>query len=325
MRQLLTRFQWLSPVLGVAVLLGARLATGWLAGAGASVAEGSTSLWGAWAAPPAGFWPASVLTAITVVALGHFAAATLQVYRVGQAGSFPTWLAAALAAASVGVQLSWTLSGAALLTAWAAHRLFAGYRHQGAALPVYDAGVLTGLAWLLAGPFASAVAWAALTLGQLRKLRFVDLAQLLLGVLTPVLLVGSYAYVWGDWAGFTTQALRPGLALPSWPPALPDQVALTALALATLAALSAWGSLTGRRPILEQRALRMAYTLLGTGWLAALATGLEPATTLALLAYPLSLLLGTRLSELRRGRGERLTWLALLLALVAGIGAPMLA
>lgn len=302
MLQLFRRFDW-SLALVLAVLAVALRAVGLLL-APAGIEGGLDAL------GPLGHWlPAAragdqlggwLLGALSVVALGALGAHTLNYYRLGAAGMVP-----ALVAVLLGSAAAWWLGftpyfAAALLLALATQRLFGGYRHQGAALPVFDCGLLLGGAWLIAPPFAWFGLWAALALGQLRKLKGADLLKLVIGLAALPFIAGTWAYVWGDvvafrqnlFSGVVGEDIVAGFGESWW--------TLAVLALVSGACVGAFGRLTARRPIQEQRAMRMYYTMLAVSWVAVLASGATGREALALQLYPVSILLGLWLSEFDR-------------------------
>ena len=316
MLQVFRSFQWSG--LGIAVALALVLrAAGFLTGIPPESAATLGPL-GGWLAEvlsggPALHW---LLGSVAVAALGFLGAYTLQDYRLGAHGTVPTFVTVLLGSAA-----SWWLGWSPLLVgvcfvALAAQRFFAGYRHQGAALPVYDCGLLIGAAWLIDPGFAWFAIWGALTLGQLRKFRFTDLLGFLLGAATLPVLFGMGAFVWGDFDAFRHDLLDDFGVLPdvaglsaAWP-------LLAVAALLTGAAFGPFGLLTTRRPIQEQRAARMWYTMLGVGWVALLCSGPLEAWSFAFLLYPLGVLLGIWLAELDRKRGDIVAIVGV--ALVAG-------
>ena len=237
--------------------------------------------------------------------LGYVASYTPQEYRLGVAGGFP-----GLVAVTLGSAAAWWLGfspliAGALALALAAQRLFAGYRYQGASLPVYDCGLWVGAAWLVAPGFAWMGLWGALAIAQLRRFRLRDLLGLALGIATLPFLAGTYAYVVADALPAFRQTLTAGLASPPDPAVLGASwpwIAVTALA--TGAAVGAFRILTTRRPIQEQRAARMWYAMLAVGWVAMLWTGDGHPWGLAYVLYPLAVLLGLWLGELTRERTD---------------------
>ena len=286
-----------------------------VAGAGASAVLGP---WGRWFADvyPGGAGADWLLGTAALTLIGYLASYTPQHYRLGVAGGFPGLVAVVLGSAAVWwLGFSPLLLGA-LALALAAQRLFGGYRYQGAALPVYDCGLWVGAAWLIAPGFAWLGIWGAVAIGQLRRFRLADLLGFALGLGTLPFLTGTYAYVAGDLAAFR-QNLTAGLLSP------PDLVVLgrnwpwiAAAALATGMAIGAFRILTTRRPIQEQRAARMWYAMLGVGWVAMLWTGSGHPWGFAYVLYPLAVLLGLWLSELKRERADIVA--AVALALVGG-------
>lgn len=320
MLTLFRRFSWagLAPLFALAVVL---RAPAWFTGvAGASGGEAAAlGPWGAWLV---GFdvaaWPLDwLLGTVAVVLIGFYASLTMQHYRIGGAGLVPAVVAIALASAAWWWLGSSVMLAGTFLLAAAAHRLFDGYRHQGAALPVYDCGLLVGAAGLVAPGFLWFGLWAVIALAQLRKFRFSELLGTVFGVTTLPLIAGTYAYVWGDFGAFR-QNLLTGLAH------LPDPAALQAnaywlavLAVATLGALILIASLTTRRQIQEQRAARMWYAMLFVGWIPLLFSGTLTPWSLAYVVYPLGLLLGWALAELKRRQGDLV---ALAVVVIVAIG-----
>jgi len=275
--------------------------------------------WGAWMislSEPTPF--AWAFGAVLVVAVGLIASITLQAYRIGSAGAFPVLMALVIGSSAV-----WWLGFipsllATVLLALAAYRLFDGYRHQGAAMPGYDCGVLIGAAGLVSTPFFWFAVWAIIATTQLRKFRISEVFGLLTGMASLPVLVGIYAFVFGDFLAFR-QNLFTGavqfvdvLALAdAWP-------VVTVLALTTGATIGAFQRLSTRRPIQEQRASQILYTMLPVGWVALFFSGIPPISGLALLLYPLSTLLGIWISELSRKRAQVVV-LVLLAAIAAGL------
>lgn len=302
MLQVFRSFSWLTAALLVLVALILRTigfgvdASVW---ATVPVALGS---WGEILAKSTGDFALSdwVLGAVLTTAVGVLGAGTLNHYRLGAHGMVPALMSVLVGSAAV-----WWLAYSpylvsAVLLAAAAHRLFAGYRYQGAALPVYDCGLLLGAAWLIAPPFVWMVLWSVLALAQLRKLKVLDVIQLLIGVCTLPAIAGLYAYWRGTLlafrqnlgSGIVGQDILTGFG-ESWQ-------TLALLALLTGACIGAFGRLTTRRPIQEQRATRMWYLMLGVAWIAILASGVNDVAALSLLLYPISVLLGMWLNELSR-------------------------
>ena len=260
-----------------------------------------------------GFGGAWALGALAVAFVGAAASYSLQHYRLGAVGAVPGFVAVAFGSAAwwwVGghVALLGTLAVAA-----GAHRLFAGYRRQGSALPVYDCGLALGAAWLIAPAFVWFAAWGLLAVAQLRKARLADLAGLLVGVATLPFITGVAAFVWGDFGAFRQNLFAGCIALPSAGELAGVYAWVALLALLTGAAIGAFGQLTTRRPIQEQRAARMWYTLLGVGWVALALGGLHTPWAIALVLYPLALLVGWWLGELQRRRADLVALLVLMI------------
>ena len=118
-------------------------------------------------------------SAAAVVLVGFVATASLQDYRLANAGTLPAYLAAVLTSAAGAWLLYDAAYLAALALAAAAHQLYGAYREQGASLPVYNAGFYLGLAWLLSAPAVWMVGWAAVALPDLRQARGGDFLGLL--------------------------------------------------------------------------------------------------------------------------------------------------
>jgi len=216
----------------------------------------------------------------------------------------------------VGSAASWWLGFspylvASILLARGTHRLFAGYRRQGAALPVYDCGLLIGMAWLVAPPFVWFGIWAALAIAQLRKLKLGDLLKLLLGILTLPFIGAILAFVTDALPAFRQNLLEGIVGENLWAGFSESWPTITILALLSGACFGAFGRLTTRRPIQEQRANRMWYLMLGVAWIALLASGSRGIEALAILIYPVCVLLGIWLSELNRRIGNIILLLGL--------------
>ena len=161
--------------------------------------------------------------------------------------------------------------------------------------------------------------WAALALFDLRKFRGGDFLGLAFGALTLPGLYLAYAYVFGDFAAARDGLLAGAAALPTAGGFRQNLPHFAVLAAATLLVLLAAGALVGRRPVPEQRAHRMYYTMLPFAWVATVlgqgaaaappttaelsvqsVPALETAVTPAFLLLPLSLLLGVYLTEAPR-------------------------
>ncbi len=327
MLQLFRSFQWANALVVLACALLLRAAV-FALGEVPPQASGALGVWGqALLLHPDGRVVPWLVGAALVAAVGFFAAFTLQHHRLGSAGTFP-----ALVGILLGSAASWWLGYlphlvATLLIAGAAQSLFAGYKRQGDALPVYNCGLLVGAAGLVSPPFFWFALWQAIALAQLRKFRLNEQVNMLIGVLTLPLIVGIWCFTVGDFSAFRQNVLSGALSLPSvaawrevtqvgfpagWQP-------LTVLALATGGCVGTFGRLTTRRPIQEQRASRMWYTMLAVGWLALLFSSIPLVAGIALLLYPLSVLLGIWLSELSRTPAK----VVVLVALAAILGAYM--
>ena len=301
MRTLFRTFQW-SGIAVVLVLTAVLRLAGVLSDA---LPAGAPALGPAGALLPDASDPwAWALGVVAVTALGFYAAYSLQYYRLGSAGTWTGFTGACIASGSA----LWLGTDATLVStlclAVAAHRLFEGYRYQGAAVPVFDCGLFIGLAWLITPAYLWFALWAALALGQLRKFRLADLLNLLLGVLALPAIAAMYSFVWGDLGAFR-QNLFSGIAGGPLLPGFRESGMAELLAFGLLAACTAWlllgfGAVTARRPIQEQRAFRMYYTMLGIGWLALLLSGPFEAWSMALVIYPTILLSGVYISELPR-------------------------
>ena len=307
MTRLFRSFSWgaLPALLGLAVVTrGCATVTIVSPGAAARFpqAPGALAAWSVLADAPL---LSALADASLVVLVGFFAAASLQACRLANAGTLPAYLSLLLASAA----LAWMDLGAgalaALVTVGAAHQLYGAYRQQGDSLPVFNAGFLVGLAWLLSAPFVWMVGWAFVTLSQLRTPRGRDFVGLLLGVMTLPLLWGMAAYVFGDLSAALPR-LTDGVArLPTLEGLRQNALPLAVLAGATLLALGAFGRLTTRRTVQEQRAHRLYYTMLPFAWAAVLLSGPPPehpevAFSPAPLLPALSVLLGVYLLELPR-------------------------
>ena len=320
MLQLFRSFQWLAILPLLAVAVGVR-AVG-LVLQPASAPAGTVLPAGAWgegiaASTAAQPWLAWTLGVVAVTLVGYVACVTLQTYRLDDAGSAPALLSILLGSALV----SWLGFDprllAALALAGAAHQLFDAYRRQGDALPIYNTGLLVGLAWLLHVSFVWFALWAFVALVQLRKVRAADLLGMLIGIGTLPLLWLMYAYVFGDWPAAWFRLWRGALQLPTLAGLQTVWVPLAVLVAASLGAFAASGSLTNRRPVQEQRAHRMWYTMLSTGWVALLLSGGFAAWPIAYVIAPLSVLLGVWLVELPPKLSNGLLW-ATVLGIAAG-------
>ena len=258
-----------------------------------------------------------VLGALVLTLIGLLGTASLQYYRLANAGTLPAFLAVLIgSAAAVWLDLdSGLLAGLAIVGA--AHQLYGAYRHQGASLPVFNAGLYVGVAWLLAAPFVYFAAWALLVLPQLRNLRGADLLGLLIGILAAPVLFLMYAFVFGDFAAAWTALFEGAFALPTLGGLRQNIAPLAVLAGASLLALLSYGALSTRRPVQEQRAHRMYFTMLGVGWVALLLSGGAPAYSPAFLLPSLSILLGVALLE----RGGKAVNVLLIAGTVAVVGA----
>ena len=319
MLQLFRPFQWASFVVllgGSLLLRGVPLALGLGVGPGGGTGGGA---WGdalaVWlAAHPLLAYAAG---ALVVCLVGFAGAVTLQAYRLSAAGSVPALVGIVLGSAL----LAWTgfapeLLGA-LALAGAGHQLFGAYRHQGAALPVYNAGLWLGAGWLCASGFAWFGLWGLLALVQLRKVRAADVLGYLIGLATLPLIVGIYRYVTGDSSGYGATLTRDLLRGPTLAQLRLQLVPLLVLGVASALAVVAYGSLTNRRPVPEQRANRMWYSMLAAGWLAMVVGGRAGAWPVAYVLAPLSVLLGVWLVERPRKLADGLT-LGSILLVVAG-------
>jgi len=264
------------------------------------------------------------LGALCVAVLGFGASWSLQHYRLADAGMLPGFVAVVLGSASWWWLGFSPLLVGAIFTGYAAHRLYQCYRHQGVSLPVFDAGLLIGCAWLIAPGFLWFFPAAIIGLAQLRGFRFSDLFGMLTGVLVPAGLIGMYhfltdslvPYLWID--GTESWKLTASLlTIPKGATLLANWPWLSIIASVSLVAFVGVGKLTTRRPIQEQRYNRLIYNFLGAGWLAILFSGSLHPWTLAYVLCPLSLVLGIWLSELSRKRAEMVSMIGLLLV-VAG-------
>ena len=289
-------------------------------------AEGVFNPWGQWLK---GVWIGGgvidwVLGVICVVILGFGASFSLQHYRLADAGMLPGFVAVVLgSAASWWLGFSPMLVGA-IFIAYAVHRLFECYRHQGISLPVFDAGILIGCAWLIAPGFLWFLPAAMLGLAQLRGFRFSDFFGMLVGVVLPAFLIGMYhfltdsldSFLWID--GTEVWKLTESLfVVPTSETLLAGLPWLSVIGLTSLFTFVVIGQLTTRRPIQEQRYNRLIYNFLAAGWVALIFSGSLQPWSLAYVLFPLGLLLGIWLSELSRKLAEMVSMIALLLV-VAG-------
>ena len=315
MLNLFRSFSWtaLLPLIGFAVAL---RSFGWLLPPEAWAAPGPVS--GAWAGVGGVLAQAPlarvVLGAVAVTLIGFFTAASMQQHRLANAGTLPAFWTALLGSAAA----AWLDFDAGLLAALAmtgaAHQLYGAYRHQGASLPVYNAGLLIGLAWLLSAPFVWMAGWGAVALLQLRKARGGDLLGLLIGVLTLPLIWGMYVFALGDLADVLPALYRGTATLPTVGGLRQNLAPLCVAAAATLLLVGVYGTLAARRPVQEQRAHRMYYVMLAFAWAAALLSGGFP---VAPFLPPLGLLLGVYFLEAPR----KPAGVALAIATAAVVGA----
>ena len=324
MLQLFRTFQ----VAGIFILLGfAALmrSAAWIVGA-PPISKNVLNEWGLWLNEIclAGGTLEWIVGVVTIALIGFGACFSLQHYRLGAAGMLPGFIAVVLGSASwVWLGFSPLLFGAVLI-AYAIHRLYQCYRHQGVSLPVFDAGILMGCAWLIAPSFLWFFPAAVLGLAQLRGFRFTDFFGMLIGVITPVVLVGVYHFMYDSldsylWIPSTNQwRLTQSLfTLPSTSEISSQWPWLLIMAIASTLTFIAVIQLTTRRPIQEQRFNRLIYNFLGAGWLAILFGGALQPWALAYVLFPLSVLLGIWLSELSRKQADIVSTFTLLLV-VAG-------
>ena len=273
-----------------------------------------------------------VLGVACICVIGVFGSFTIQHYRLVNTGLIPAVVAVVLGSSAI-----WWLGFspylvAAICLAAAAQRLFEGYRYQGAALPVYDCGLLLGAGWLIATPFLWFAIWAGLSLAQLRKFVFREQINLLFGVLTFPFLYCLYSFLFAGDVSPTSSALLAWNSLFegcfSWPTLAssfaPIEAGILArwqplllLAIPTALAIAVVGQLTTRRPIQEQRASRMWYTMLLVGWYAILFSTVSGTDSLAIILYPLSVLLGIWLHEIGKKRAD-LVFLVTLCSVLGG-------
>ena len=288
--------------------------------------EGVLNPWGHWVQ---GLWIGGgiadwLLGAVVVAILGFGASFTLQHYRLSSAGMLPGFTAIILGSASwYWLGFSPLLVGACLI-GYAAYRLFECYRHQGISLPVFDAGLLIGCAWMIAPGFLWFLPAAIIGLAQLRGFRFTDLFGLLIAAITPALLFGTYRFLTDSleeflWvAGSSEWKLTESLfEIPEVSAMLENWPWFAVMLVASIIAFVGIAKLTTRRPIQEQRFNRLVYMFLGAGWLAILLSGPIYPWSFAYVFLPLSLLLGIWLSELSRKQADIVSMIALLLV-VAG-------
>ncbi|MFK8056053.1 MAG: hypothetical protein AB8F78_08045 [Saprospiraceae bacterium] len=294
--------------------------------------EGVLNPWALWLET---FWVGGgiddwTLGALCVAILGFGASFSLQHYRLADAGMLPGFVAVVLGSASwVWLGFSPLLFGA-ILIAYAVHRLYECYRHQGISLPVFDAGLLIGCAWLIAPGFLWFLPAAIIGLAQLRGFRFSDFFGMLVGAAIPAVLVGGYhfltdsldSFLWIE--GIDQWKLTESLF------ELPDVSAIaqnwpwfSIVAVSSLLAFAGIDQLTNRRPIQEQRYNRLIYNFLGAGWLAILFSGSVHPWSFAFVLFPLSLLLGIWLSELSRKRADTVSMVVLLFVMAGFLWAAL--
>lgn len=261
-----------------------------------------------------------VLGAFCVAMLGFGASWSLQRYRLADAGMLPGFVTVVLGSAGWWwLGFSPLLIGA-ILIAYATYHLYECYRHQGVSLPVFDAGLLIGCAWLIAPGFLWFLPAAIIGLIQLRGFRVSDFFGMLVGVLVPAVLFGVYRFLTDSLAGYlwidgtTKWKLTESIfELPSRADLASSWPWFSVIALLSLLTFAGIGKLTTRRPIQEQRYNRLIYSFLGFGWLAILLGGSLQPWTFAYVLFPLGLLLGIWLSELPRKRAELVSLIGLLL------------
>jgi len=271
-----------------------------------------------------------MLGVVCVALLGFGASFSLQHYRLADAGMLPGFVAVVLGSAS------WWLLGfsplliGALLIAYAVHRLYECYRHQGVSLPVFDAGLLIGCAWLIAPGFLWFFPAAIIGLAQLRGFRFSDFFGMLVGVILPAVLVGGYrfmtdsldSFLWiestNQWKLTESLFKMPDFSalLQSWPWSL-------MILVSSLLTFVGIGRLINRRPIQEQRYNRLVYNFLAAGWLAILFGGSVQPWSFAYVLFPVSLLLGIWLSELSRKHARAASTLIVLLVFAGFLWAAL--
>ncbi len=288
--------------------------------------EGVLNPWGLWLQ---GLWVGGgfadwLLGTALVAILGFGASFTLQHYRLSSAGMLPGFTAVVLGSATWWwLGFSPLLIGAYLI-GYAVYRLFECYRYQGISLPVFDAGLLIGCAWLIAPGFLWFFPAAIIGLAQLRGFRFTDFFGMLVGALLPSFLFGMYRYLTDSLQGFLwiegsshwklTESL---FEIPKVSVLLADWPWFSVMLVASLLTFAGVAKLTTRRPIQEQRFNRLIYMFLGAGWLAILFSGPVHPWAFAYVLLPLSMLLGIWLSELSRKQADIASMTALLLV-VAG-------
>jgi len=263
-----------------------------------------------------------IIGVCAVTILGFGACFSLQHYRLADAGMLPGFVTVVLGSASwIWLGFSPLLFGS-ILIAYAVYRLYVCYRYQGVALPIFDAGILIGLAWLIAPGFLWFFPAAVIGLAQLKGFRFADFFGMLVGLISPVVLVGAYhfmsdslaSYLWisgtDKWKLTESVLIFPSLADLNihWPWFL-------IMVIASILAFIGFFKLTTRRPIQEQRFNRLIYNFLGAGWLAIIFGGSIHPWSLAYVLFPLGLLLGIWLSELSRKRAEIISMVTLLLVM----------
>ncbi len=301
MIQLFRSFQWVAlvPLLGIAVVL--RLAVLALGGPVPGDALGAGD--GAWAQPIHGAladldWIRWGLGVLAATLIGFVGSLSLQRYRLAVAGTAPTVVSILLCSALVPWLGFDARLLAALAVALAAHQLYNSYRQQADALPIFNTGLYVGAAWMLHVSFVWFAAWALVALVQLRKVRGADLLGLLLGIwILPVLWLMT-RFVFGDLSADVGLLWRGALVVPTIAELRAAVVPLSILAVVSLGAVVGYGALTTRRPVQEQRAHRMWYTLLFFGWVALLLSGGFAAWPIAYVIAPLSVLVGVLLIEL---------------------------
>ncbi len=323
MIQLFRSFQWVAlvPLLGIATVL--RLAVLAYDAPAAGPAPGADD--GAWGLSLqealAGLtwvqWGLGVVVATFVGFVGSF---SIQQYRLATAGTAPTLVSILLASAL----LPWLGFDprllAALAIALAAHHLFNTYRQQSEALPIFNTGLYIGVAWMLHVSFVWFALGGLVALVQLRKVRGSDLLGYGLGVTVFPLLWLMWQYVFGGGASLDVAPLWQGaFVLPTLADLQAAVVPLGILAAITLGVVVAYGHLTTRRPVQEQRAHRMWYTLLFFGWVALLLSGSFAERPMAYVLAPLSVLLGVLLIELPR-KPSNVILFASLLCILGGYG-----
>ena len=319
MLQLFRSFRWASLVIVLGLALGLRAVPLLLAQTLTPLAEAGTTTWGnqLMSGLAGHLWLGYFLGAVVVCLIGFVGAYSLQAYRLSAGGTVPALVAILLGSALI----SWVGFGpellAALALALAGHVLFGAYRHQGASLPVYNGGLWLGVAWLLAPGYVWFGLWGLLALVQLRKVRLSDALGYVLGFITLPLITGIYYYATHQLQVFITDLFDGSMQLMQLATVRTAALPLGILALASVVCFVAYGSLTTRRPVQEQRANRMWFSMLGAGWLILLLTGAAGTWTVAYVLPPLSVLLGVWLLERDRRLAEGLL-LAALLVVLAG-------